>query len=69
MLGKSDTTGVFGSKKAARELPSKTIAKNCASLITYPHSERMRFENAPTDELKLKFCENFLDARRVLSRA
>jgi hypothetical protein len=31
-------------KNAARELPSKTIAKSFASLITYPHSEAKRFE-------------------------
>jgi hypothetical protein len=49
---KSDTPRIFGSKMAEfgsklaeRELPSKTIAKNFASLITYPHSERKRFEN------------------------
>jgi hypothetical protein len=30
---------------AARELPEKTIVKNCASLVTYPHSECKRLEN------------------------
>jgi hypothetical protein len=33
---------------AARELPEKTIVKNFASLVTYPHSERKRLENRST---------------------
>jgi len=28
------------------ELPSKTIAKNIEQIITYPHSDGKRFENA-----------------------
>jgi hypothetical protein len=29
-----------------RELPSKTIAKNIEQIITYPHSDSKRLENA-----------------------
>jgi hypothetical protein len=34
------------SRQRRRELPSKTIAKNIEQIITYPHSDCKRFENA-----------------------
>lgn len=38
------------SEIAARELPEKTIVKNFASLVTYPHSECERLENRSAPE-------------------
>jgi len=43
------------SRLRRRELPSKTIAKNIEQIITYPHSDSKRFENAAAAGSRVNF--------------